>query len=84
MNETVTSSEYLPLPLRLLVLVLAIAVALIHMALVVYAAFKAWLKLPGPQAVLWTIACLFIPLPIIGPLVLLAMVNKHGKQPRVS
>jgi hypothetical protein len=83
MNEAATSSELLLLPLRLLVIAFAVGLMLIHLVLVVYAAAKAWWKLPGPQATLWTILCLFIPVPIVAPLVLMGIVKRHGSQPRV-
>jgi hypothetical protein len=84
MNEAVTSSELLPLPLRLLVLALGIGLMVVHLALAIYAAAKAWWNLPGPQATLWTILCLFIPLPLVAPLILLGIVKKHGRQPSIS
>jgi hypothetical protein len=83
MNEAAAVPDaYLPPLLQLLVVCVAIAGALLHLGLTVYAAFRAWSKLPGPQATLITIACLFCPLPFIGPIILLVVINKLGRQPQ--
>lgn len=76
MNEVVTHSEPLPSPIQIVVLVLAVVVGLAHLVLVVYASAKAWWKLPGPKALLWTLLCLFLPVPLVGPLVLLHLVRR--------
>ncbi len=85
MNEVAAAPDaHLPPLLQLLVVGVAFAGALLHPGLVVYAAFRAWLKLPGPQATLISIACLFCPLPFIGPIILLLMINKLSRQPQGS
>lgn len=83
MNEVAAAPDSnLPPLLQLLLVGVVIAAALLHLGLVVYAAFRAWLKLPGPQATLITIGCLFCPLPFIGPIILLVVINKLSRQPQ--